>query len=90
MDFSPNSDQLAIAEGVDRVCSKFDDTYWSNCDTEHRFPWEFYDEMAKGGWVGILIPEEYGGGGRGIMDGTVVLNRVAASGAAMKIGRAHV
>lgn len=83
MDFSPNSDQLAIAEGVDRVCSKFDDTYWSACDTEHRFPWEFYDEMAKGGWVGILIPEEYGGGGRGIMDGTIVLNRVAASGAAM-------
>lgn len=83
MDFTPNPDQEAIAEGVDRVCSKFDDTYWSNCDTEHRFPWEFYDEMAKGGWVGILIPEEYGGGGRGIMDGTTVLNRVAASGAAM-------
>jgi len=83
VDFSPNADQLAIAEGVDRVCSKFDDTYWSTCDTEHRFPWEFYDEMARGGWVGILIPEEYGGGGRGIMDGTIVLNRVAASGAAM-------
>jgi len=83
MDFSPNPDHQAIAEGVDRVCAQFDDTYWSTCDEEHRFPWEFYDQMAKGGWVGILIPEEYGGGGRGIMDGTIVLNRIAASGAAM-------
>ena len=73
----------SIAEAVDNVCSQFDDTYWSKCDTEHRFPWEFYDQMAKGGWVGILIPEEYGGGGRGITEGTIVLNRIAASGAVM-------
>ena len=39
--------------------------------------------MADGGWVGIAIPEAYGGGGQGIAEGAVVLNRVAASGAAM-------
>ena len=87
MDFTPDPDHVAIAEAVDNVCSQFDDTYWSKCDTEHRFPWEFYDQMAKGGWVGILIPEEYGGGGRGIMDGTIVLNRIAASGAGSSADR---
>ena len=61
----------------------FDDQYWSGCDQRHEFPWEFYDAMAVGGWVGIAIPEEYGGGGRGITEGALVLNRVAASGAAM-------
>ncbi len=83
MDFTPNEDHDAIVDAVDRVCARFDDAYWSACDTEHRFPWEFYDEMAKGGWVGIAIPERYGGGGMGITEAALVLNRVAASGAAM-------
>ncbi|MEC7457466.1 MAG: acyl-CoA dehydrogenase family protein, partial [Actinomycetota bacterium] len=60
MDFRPNDDHAAIIEGVDRVCSDFDDEYWTTCDTEHTFPWEFYEAMAAGGWVGICIPEEFG------------------------------
>src|SRR5687768_11666311 len=39
--------------------------------------------MAAGGWIGIAIPEEYGGGGRGITEAAIVLEEVAASGAAM-------
>ena len=73
----------AIAEGVDRVCADFDDDYWSQKDRDHEFPWDFYNAMAAGGWVGIAIPEQYGGGGQGIAEGALVLNRVAASGAAM-------
>ena len=83
MDFAPHEDHDAIVAAVDRVCARFDDAYWSACDTEHRFPWEFHHEMAAGGWVGIAIPERYGGGGRGITEAALVLNRVAASGAAM-------
>lgn len=83
MDFAVDPDHLAIAEAVDQVCARFDDHYWSTCDQEQRFPWEFYDAMAKGGWIGIAIPEEYGGGGRGIAEASIVLNRVAASGAGM-------
>lgn len=83
MDFTPNPDHQAIIEGVDRVCSQFDDSYWSERDQKHEFPWAFYEEMAKGGWIGIAIPEEYGGGGQGITEGALVLNRIAASGAAM-------
>lgn len=83
VDFTPDPDHAAIVEGVDRVCSDFDDAYWADRDEKHEFPWDFYNAMAEGGWVGIAIPEEFGGGGRGITEGALVLNRVAASGAAM-------
>jgi acyl-CoA dehydrogenase len=83
MDFSVDETHEAIREGVRRVCSKFDDVYWRKCDAEHEFPWAFYDAMAEGGWVGIAIPEEFGGGGQGITEASIVLEEIAASGAAM-------
>lgn len=78
-----DDDRRAVAAAVDAVCTGFDDDYWSRCDTGHRFPWEFYEAMAAAGWVGVAIPQRWGGGGGGITDAAVVLNRVAASGAAM-------
>lgn len=72
-----------IADAVRAVCSKFDDTYWSACDTEHRFPTEFYAKMAEGGWLGLAMPERYGGGGRGITEAAVLMREIAASGAGM-------
>ncbi len=83
MDFSSNPDHELIIDGVDAVCAQFDDGYWAKCDDDHEFPWEFYDQMAAGGWVGIAMPEAYGGGGQGITEAALVLNRIAASGAAM-------
>jgi len=76
-------DHELIIDGVDAVCSQYDDGYWSERDQRHEFPWDFYNSMAAGGWVGIAIPEQYGGGGQGIAEAALVLNRVAASGAAM-------
>jgi acyl-CoA dehydrogenase len=83
MDFTPDPDEELIREAVRAVCVRFDDVYWSERDARHEFPWEFYAAMADGGWVGIAIPEAYGGGGRGINEAAVVLEEVAASGAAM-------
>src|SRR5258708_39815787 len=83
MDFSEDEDLVAITEAVRATCRSFDDDYWAACDAEHRFPWDFYRRMAEGGWVGIALPEAYGGGGRGITEAAVVLREVAASGAAM-------
>ncbi len=80
---APDADHELIAEGVRRVCAGFDDAYWRSCDRDHRFPWEFYERLAEGGWVGIAIPEEHGGGGRGITEAAIVLREIAASGAAM-------
>ncbi len=78
-----DDDHTAIADAVDRVCADFDDVYWAERDRLHEFPWAFYEAMAAGGWLGVAIPEEYGGGGLGITECAIVLERVAASGAAM-------
>lgn len=83
MEFSVSDLHEDIRLAVRRVCADFDDAYWRACDEEHRFPWDFYGAMAKGGWVGIAIPEAYGGGGLGITEASIVLEEVAASGAAM-------
>ena len=76
-------DLTAIREAVAKTCAQFDDDYWAACDTDHRFPSEFYAEMAKGGWIGVAIPDEYGGGGAGIREAAAVVEEVAASGACM-------
>ncbi|CAN5527316.1 acyl-CoA dehydrogenase family protein [soil metagenome] len=83
MDFASDPDHDAIRDGVRRVCADFGDDYWRRCDTEHEFPWDFYRAMAAGGWIGIAIPEAHGGGGRGIVEASIVVEEVAASGAAM-------
>ncbi len=83
MDFAPDDDHEAIRVAVRRVCADFDDAYWRRCDTDHEFPWHFHQAMAAGGWIGIAIPERYGGGGRGITEASIVVEEVAASGAAM-------
>jgi len=78
-----NDDLGLIRQHVAALCTPFDDEYWARHDREHQFPWDFYRAMAEGGWVGIAIPEEFGGGGRGILEAATVLQTVAASGAAM-------
>lgn len=83
MDFTADEDHEAIRDGVRRVCADFPDAYWRARDEAHEFPWEFYRAMAEGGWIGIAIPTEFGGGGRGITEASIVLEEVAASGAAM-------
>ena len=83
MDFEISEEQQLIKDAVGKICADFPDEYWSRCDTEHEFPWQFYDAMAAAGWLGIAIPEAYGGSGRGITEASLVLETVAASGAAM-------
>ena len=83
MDFGDNEIYETIREGVRRVCADFPDEYWSEKDANHEFPWDFYEKVAEGGWIGIAIPEEFGGGGKGITEASIVLEEIAASGAAM-------
>jgi acyl-CoA dehydrogenase len=73
------STRYAIRE----ICAHFPEEYWREKDSGHEFPWDFYHALAKAGWVGIAIPEEYGGGGAGITEASILLEEVAASGAAM-------
>jgi acyl-CoA dehydrogenase len=88
MDFELTEDQATIRGAVAELASKFDDHYWLECDRDHRFPAEFYDALAAGGWLGITTPEEYGGHGFGISEACLILEEVARSGGGMNAASA--
>jgi acyl-CoA dehydrogenase len=80
MDFMLPDSALAVRDGVAKVASKYGHDYWSRCDEEHRFPWELWQDLADGGWIGLGIPETYGGGGQGMLETAVACETLAASG----------
>ena len=80
MDAFVDEDIELVREAIRRLCKDFDDDYWAACDEEHRFPWDFYKAMAEGGWVGIAIPEQYGGSGLGLQAACAILEEVHRSG----------
>ncbi len=83
MDFDETEEQRLIRDAIRKVCADFPDEYWARLDEAHEFPWDFYNALAEAGWIGIAIPEAYGGSGRGISEASIVLEEISASGAAM-------
>ncbi|RBY83684.1 acyl-CoA dehydrogenase [Geodermatophilus sp. TF02-6] len=83
MDFSSNPLHEDIRRAVREMCAPFDDQYWMEHDISHEFPWEFYNAVAKAGWLGITIPEEYGGGGLGVTEAAIVEQEISATGGGM-------
>lgn len=83
MNFALTPDQEALREAVSQTCNQFGDDYWRKRDSEGGFPKEFFDAMAAGGWLGICIPEEYGGSGLGVTDAAIMMRAVAELGAGM-------
>jgi len=82
-DVSLTDSQLAVRDAVRQLAARFDDAYWARHDEAHEFPWEFYRAFAEGGWLGIAIPEVYGGTGLGITEASIMMEEIAASGAGM-------
>ncbi|MCB2088897.1 MAG: acyl-CoA dehydrogenase family protein [Sphingomonadaceae bacterium] len=77
----PTEEDLeAIRDGVRAACAPFGDEYWLARDNDGKFPREFHKAMADGGWLGITMPEEYGGSGLGVTEAMTMMNIVAASG----------
>ncbi len=85
-----NSDQVAIRDGVTAVCRLFEDDYWLACDRDERFPTEFHQAMAADGWLGVTMPEEYGGAGLGVAEAAVVMHTVALHGAQTAASSIHI
>lgn len=83
MDFGLNPQQDSIRDAILKICARFDDTYWLEKDRAGGFPHEFYDAMAHAGWLGICIPEEFGGSGLGIMEAAIMMRAISESGAGM-------
>src|SRR5438270_9863515 len=83
MSFALTAEQLEIREAVARLCQRFGDDYWLKKDTEGGFPHEFHRAMAEDGWLGVAMPEAYGGSGLGITEAAVVMQAVAQAGAGL-------
>lgn len=84
MDFNYTPEQDNVREGVAQVCTRFTEDYWRERDQEGGFPHDFHKALADGGWLGICIPEEFGGSGLGIQEAAVMMQAVAQSGAGMQ------
>jgi acyl-CoA dehydrogenase len=79
----PSEEDLqAIREGVRAACAPFGDDYWLARDDDGEFPREFHRAMADGGWLGITMPEEFGGSGLGLTEAMTMMSEVAANGGA--------
>ncbi|MEK6212246.1 MAG: acyl-CoA dehydrogenase family protein [Pseudomonadota bacterium] len=81
MDFSFTPDQLAIREAIAKLCARFDAQYWLERDRHGGFPEDFYRAVAESGWLGIAMPQQYGGAGLGITEAALMMQAVAESGA---------
>ena len=78
-DFGIDEEYESIRTEVRRLCDKYGNEYWRGLEPD-RYPAEFVDELTRQGWLGALIPEEYGGGGLPLRGACVVLEEIAASG----------
>ncbi|KAF1940215.1 acyl-CoA dehydrogenase NM domain-like protein [Clathrospora elynae] len=75
--------QLTVREAIFAVCSKFPNTYWQEHDESATDPKDFHAALAKDGWLGVALPESYGGSGLGISEATMMMQTIAESGAGM-------
>jgi len=83
VDFEYSPEQESIRDQVARICAGFGDAYWLKRDREGGFPHDFYDALAREGWLGICTAEAYGGSGLGITEAAIMMRTIAESGAGM-------
>ncbi|MGH8686141.1 MAG: acyl-CoA dehydrogenase family protein [Burkholderiales bacterium] len=81
MDFAYTEEQDAIREAIAKICARFPDEFWLKKDREGGFPEELHQALAKDGWLGIAMPQAYGGSGLGITEAAVMMQAIAQSGA---------
>jgi len=80
MDFHLTEEQESIRQAVREVCRQYPDAYWRELDKQRGYPEEFVRELTRLGWLAVLIPEEYGGAGKGITEASLVLEEINRSG----------
>lgn len=83
MDFSMTPEQEAIRESIAHLCAKFDDQYWLDRDRSGEFPHDLHRALSDNGWLGICIPQEYGGSGLGITEAAIMMQAISESGAGL-------
>ena len=80
MSYPLDEEQLQIRDAVRDVCSDFPGEYWRKLDEVQGYPTEFIRALTEGGWLAALIPEQYGGSGLGILEASLIMEAINASG----------
>ncbi len=83
IDFALSEFQLSLREAVEKICARFGDDYWLKRDRDGEFPEDFRKAIADSGWLGICIPQAYGGSGLGITEAAIMMEAITASGAGL-------
>ena len=83
MNFELTEDQEQICDTILRACAPFDADYWLRKDREGGFPEDFHRALADAGWLGIAMPQEYGGAGLGITEAALMMQTISATGAGL-------
>jgi acyl-CoA dehydrogenase len=81
MDFQLTEQQELIRKEVAALARSFSPEYWREKDHRAEYPWEFVRAFAQGGWLGAIVPEEYGGSGLGVTEAAILLHEICAAGA---------
>jgi acyl-CoA dehydrogenase len=83
MNFNLTPEQEQIRDAIEKACAPFDADYWLRKDREGGFPQDFHRALAESGWLGIAMPEAYGGAGLGISEAALMMHTIAATGAGL-------
>lgn len=73
--------QQSVQKSIRKICDGFDDAYWREKDAANEYPHDFVESLADEGWLGILLPEKYGGKGYSTEEAVVMMYEIAGSGA---------
>ena len=77
---NPIDPHQEIRDAVRDLCSHFPDEYFRKVDTERAYPETFVDALMQAGWLGAMIPEEYGGTGLGLTAASVIMEEINRTG----------
>jgi acyl-CoA dehydrogenase len=83
MNFQFTPEQLQIQDAIEKLCKPFDADYWLKKDQLGDFPFDFHQTLADAGWLGIAMPQEYGGAGLGITEAALIMRTISGSGAGL-------
>lgn len=89
MSVSTKEDINLIRKSVQSLCDKFPEDYWKDIDKNMDYPEKFIKALTENGWLSVLIPEEYGGSGLGMIEAGVILEEINRSGGNAGAGHAQ-
>jgi len=86
---STQVDTDLIRKSVRALCDKFPEDYWKDIDKKQEYPEQFIKALTEEGWLSVLIPEEYGGAGLGMIEAGIILEEINRSGGNAGAGHAQ-